>query len=128
MDDIRAAHKRAAKKYARLKNKGGSAIKKIIDEISYDVNAVRERDPAAKSTAEILLLYSGVHALLAYRLAHILYKRGDYLAARCISQTARFLTGIEIHPGATIGKGLFIDHGSAVVIGETTEIGDNCKL
>ena len=89
---------------------------------------MRERDPAAKSTAEILLLYSGVHALLAYRLAHILYKRGDYLAARCISQTARFLTGIEIHPGATIGKGLFIDHGSAVVIGETTEIGDNCTL
>ncbi len=128
MNDIRAAHKRAAKKYARLKNKGGSAIKKIINEISYDVNAVRERDPAARSTAEILLLYSGVHALLAYRLAHILYKRGDYFAARCISQTARFLTGIEIHPGATIGKGLFIDHGSAVVIGETTEIGDNCTL
>ena len=99
-----------------------------MDEIKTDVRAVRERDPAAKSDAEALLLYSGVHALLAYRVAHKLYEKKLYFTARMINQSARFMTGIEIHPGATIGKGLFIDHGSGVVIGETTVIGDNCTL
>jgi serine O-acetyltransferase len=91
---------------------------------------VKQRDPAARSesTGEILLLYSGVHAILAYRVAHKLYLSQHYLSARAVSQLARHLTGIEIHPGATIGKGLFIDHGMGVVIGETTEIGDNCTL
>lgn len=100
----------------------------IRDEIATDIAAVRSRDPAARSDLEILLLYSGVHAILAYRVAHKLYLSKHYFAARAVSQWARHKTGIEIHPGATIGKGLFIDHGMGVVIGETTEIGDNCTL
>ncbi len=93
-----------------------------------ELTSIRERDPAADSNAEVALLYSGYHAVLAYRIAHILHVRGYKVAARLISQTAKFFTGIEIHPGATIGKGLFIDHGTGVVIGETAEIGDNCTL
>lgn len=100
----------------------------VREEIAADIEAVRQRDPAARSDLEILLLYSGVHAILAYRVAHKLYLSKHYFAARAISQWARHKTGIEIHPGATIGKGLFIDHGMGVVIGETTEIGDNCTL
>ena len=103
-------------------------IAAIRDEIATDIEAVRQRDPAARSDLEILLLYSGVHAILAYRVAHKLYLSKHYFAARAVSQWARHKTGIEIHPGATIGKGLFIDHGMGVVIGETTEIGDNCTL
>ena len=103
-------------------------VKKTVDAVKEDVRTTRERDPAAKSDIEVLLLYPGVHALLAYRLAHGLYKKEHYFSARAISQTARFFTGIEIHPGATIGKGLMIDHGMGVVIGETAEIGDNCTL
>ena len=76
-----------------------------------ELTSIRERDPAADSNAEVALLYSGYHAVLAYRIAHILHVRGYKVAARLISQTAKFFTGIEIHPGATIGKGLFIDHG-----------------
>ena len=76
----------------------------------------------------MILLYSGVHAVAAYRLAHRIHENGHPFAARAISQTARFITGIEIHPAATIGKGLVIDHGMGVVIGETAEIGDNCTL
>ncbi|MCQ2426889.1 MAG: serine O-acetyltransferase [Clostridia bacterium] len=98
------------------------------DEINRDIAAVRQRDPAARGGIEVLLLYSGVHAILAYRVAHKLYKSRHFLSARAVSQLARFFTGIEIHPGATIGKGLFIDHGAGVVIGETAEIGDNCTL
>ena len=104
------------------------AISAIREEIATDIEAVRQRDPAARSDLEILLLYSGVHAILAYRVAHKLYLSKHYFAARAVSQWARHKTGIEIHPGATIGKGLFIDHGMGVVIGETTEIGDNCTL
>lgn len=100
----------------------------IKAEISEDVAAVRERDPAARSNVEVLLLYSGVHAILAYRVAHKLYLGRRYFSARAISQLSRFCTGIEIHPGATIGHGLFIDHGAGVVIGETCEIGDHCTL
>ena len=100
----------------------------VREEIATDIAAVRQRDPAARSNLEILLLYSGVHAILAYRVAHKLYLSGHYFTARAVSQWARHKTGIEIHPGATIGKGLFIDHGMGVVIGETTEIGDNCTL
>ncbi len=103
-------------------------VKNIKSEIKTDVKAIRQRDPAAKSDAEVVLLYSGFHALLAHRVAHRLYLRDHTFTARAISQAARFVTGIEIHPGATIGKGLVIDHGSGVVIGETCEIGDNCTL
>ncbi len=100
----------------------------IAEEIRSDIAAVRERDPAARSDIEVLLLYSGVHAILAYRVAHKLYLGRHYFSARLVSQWARRMTGIEIHPGARIGKGFFIDHGMGVVIGETTEIGDNCSL
>ncbi|MBQ8510198.1 MAG: serine O-acetyltransferase [Clostridia bacterium] len=98
------------------------------NEIANDIKVIRERDPAATSNLEVALLYSGFHAVLAYRLSHALYTHDKRFAARMVSQGARFLTGIEIHPGAKIGKGLFIDHGSAVVIGETAEIGDNCTI
>ena len=103
-------------------------INKIRDKINEEVASVRERDPAARSTAEILLTYSGLHAVLLHRVAHKLHQNKCYVTARIISQLGKFFTGIEIHPGATIGKGLFIDHGTGVVIGETAEIGDNCIL
>jgi len=96
--------------------------------IKKEVNAIFERDPAAKSLLEVLLCYSGLHAILFHRLAHRLHKRGLVLLPRLISQISRLLTGIEIHPGAKIGEGLFIDHGMGVVIGETAEIGDNVTL
>ena len=102
--------------------------KALCHSVREDVNAVRERDPAARSNLEVLLLYSGVHALIAHRIAHGLYLREHYFSARAISQISRAITGIEIHPGATIGKGLMIDHGMGVVIGETAEIGDNCTI
>lgn len=103
-------------------------VKKTVKDIRYDVDAIRDRDPAATSNLEVMLLYSGFHAVTLHRAAHALHKKGHKFAARAISQGAKFLTGIEIHPGATIGKGLVIDHGSGVVIGETAEIGDNCTL
>ena len=103
-------------------------IKKAADLVKYDVRAVRDRDPAAKSDIEVLLLYSGMHALLAHRVAHYLHGKKLYFGARAISQISRFATGIEIHPAAKIGKGLVIDHGMGVVIGETAEIGDNCTI
>ena len=103
-------------------------IKAVKEEIKNDVEAVKQRDPAAKNGVEILLLYSGVHAIFAYRVSHKLYLGKHFFSARLVSQVAKFFTGIEIHPGATIGKGLFIDHGTGVVIGETAEIGDNCTL
>ena len=99
-----------------------------LESVADTIVAVKQRDPAARSTAEILLLYSGVHAMMAYRIANRLHKQGKYFSARAVSQAARHLTGIEIHPGATIGKGLFIDHGMGVVIGETAEIGDDCTI
>ena len=101
---------------------------KILSEIKEEVASVIQRDPAAKSSIEVLLLYSGVHAMLAYRVSNKLYRSKHYFSARCISQIAKMFTGIEIHPGATIGHGFFIDHGTGVVIGETTEIGDNCTI
>ena len=104
------------------------ATKETVEAVKDDVKATRERDPAARSNKEVLLLYPGIHALAAYRVAHCLHENGYYFGARAISQSARALTGIEIHPGAKIGKGLMIDHGMGVVIGETAEIGDNCTL
>ena len=94
-------------------------VQRVIDEVKDEVRMVRERDPAATSDIEVLLLYSGLHAVLAHKVSHKLYKDGHTLAARAISQAARAVTGIEIHPGATIGKGFFIDHGAGVGIGET---------
>lgn len=93
-----------------------------------DVRLIRQSDPAARNTLEILLTYPTLRAIRCYRLAHWFYKRKNFTTARIISQWARSKTGIEIHPGATIGKGLFIDHGMGVVIGETAVIGDNCLL
>ncbi len=89
-----------------------------------DIQAVFDRDPAARTTLEVILTYSGLHALWSHRIANFFYRRKAFLLARIISQLSRFFTGIEIHPGATIGKGIFIDHGMGVVIGETCEIGD----
>ncbi len=100
----------------------------FIDNIKAEIQSVKDRDPAAHSSLEIILTYSGLHAVLMYRAAHWLYVKNHGILARVVSQFARFLTGIEIHPGAKIGKGLLIDHGSGVVIGETAEIGDNCLL
>lgn len=92
------------------------------------IDTVFQEDPAAKSRLEILLCYPGVHAILAHRLSHKLYRSGVPLIPRVISQIVRFFTGIEIHPGATIGRRFFIDHGMGVVIGETAEIGDDCLV
>lgn len=100
----------------------------MFDNIKADIAAVRDRDPAARSAIEILLLYPGAKAVRMYRRAHRLYEKKHYFLARLISQRAARKTGIEIHPGAKIGKGLFIDHGTGVVIGETAEIGDNCTI
>lgn len=100
----------------------------IFKDIWSDIQAVKERDPAARNALEILILYQGVHAMIAYRIAHWFYIRKFYFIARCISQISRFFTQIEIHPGAKIGKGIMIDHGCGIVIGETTIIGDNCSL
>lgn len=96
--------------------------------IKKEIQAVFERDPAAKSLLEVLLCYPGLHAILFHRLAHWLYKKGLVLLPRLISQFSRFLTGIEIHPGAKIGEGVFIDHGMGVVIGETAEVGNNVTM
>ncbi|MBR6308732.1 MAG: serine O-acetyltransferase [Lachnospiraceae bacterium] len=99
----------------------------IIKEIKEEIQLIKERDPAIHSNWEVLL-YPSFKVMLSYRRAHRLYKKGHYFWARYISQKAARKTGIEIHPGAEIGKGLFIDHGNGVIIGETTIIGDNCTL
>ena len=96
--------------------------------LKYEINNILEKDPAAKSSLEVILLYPSIHAIILYRIAHVLYNHKIYFISRALSQLARFFTGIEIHPGAKIGRGLFIDHGMGVVIGETTEIGDNVTL
>jgi serine O-acetyltransferase len=100
----------------------------VFAELRRDIQAVRERDPAARSTLEVLLCYPGVHALAFHRLAHAIWRRGWKVPARFLSHIARFFTGIEIHPAATLGPGLFIDHGMGVVIGETSEVGENVTL
>jgi len=100
----------------------------MFKRLKEDVDSVLARDPAARSRLEVLLCYPGLHAVLLHRVAHALWCRGWHLTARLISQFSRFLTGIEIHPGAKIGRRLFIDHGMGVVIGETTEIGDDVTL
>lgn len=94
----------------------------------YDIKNVLKRDPAARNFLEVLLLYPTIHVLIIYRIAHVFYKVNLKFIARLLSQIGRFLTGIEIHPGATIGEGLFIDHGMGVVIGETAEIGNDVTM
>lgn len=93
-----------------------------------EISSVMQRDPAARSRLEVFFLYTGIHALVYHRYAHFFYNHGMKFIARMISQYCKFSTGIEIHPGAVIGKGVFIDHGAGVVIGETAVIGDNCTL
>lgn len=92
------------------------------------INAALERDPAARNAVEVFFVYPGIHALIFYRGAHWLWQKHLKFLARFLAHIGRFLTGIEIHPGAKIGKGLLIDHGMGVVIGETAEIGDNCTI
>ncbi|MDA8443070.1 MAG: serine O-acetyltransferase [Peptococcaceae bacterium] len=100
----------------------------MFNRVRKDIKVIFERDPAAKSVLEVVLCYPGLHAILMHRIAHKLYGQGWVILPRLISQFARFLTGIEIHPGATIGEGLFIDHGTGVVIGETAEVGNNVTI
>lgn len=100
----------------------------MFNKLREEIASIKARDPAVRSAWEVYFLYPSFKAIRAYRRAHWFHERGHYFIARWISQNARNRTGIEIHPGAKIGKGLFIDHGAGVVIGETTEIGDNCTL
>jgi len=100
----------------------------VLRQIKNDIKAVLDRDPAARNALEVILCYPGFHAVVMHRIAHWFHIHGFKLIARMISQFNRFITGIEIHPGAKIGQGLFIDHGMGVVIGETTEIGDNVTI
>ncbi|WP_288678732.1 serine O-acetyltransferase EpsC [uncultured Clostridium sp.] len=100
----------------------------MFKNLKYDIENVMKNDPSARTKLEVLLLYQSIHVLVFYRIAHGLYKIKLFFLARLISQLGRFFTGIEIHPGAKIGKGLFIDHGMGVVIGETAEIGDNVTI
>ncbi|WP_056936200.1 serine O-acetyltransferase [Staphylococcus equorum] len=100
----------------------------MLKRIKDDVNMVFEQDPAARTTLEVVTSYAGIHAVWSHLIAHELYRKKKYILARLISQVARFFTGIEIHPGAKIGKRLFIDHGMGVVIGETCNIGNNVTI
>jgi serine O-acetyltransferase len=106
----------------------GGFVQRAFEQFRMDVEAVRDRDPAATSTLEIITTYPGLHAIWLHRVAHYLHGRGVPGLPRAISIFSRWLTGVEIHQGATIGQGFFIDHGIGVVIGETTEIGDDVTL
>lgn len=100
----------------------------FFKDLYYDAKNIKLKDPAATNVISVILLYPGFHAILNHRIAHFFYKKRLFFIARLLSQFSRFLTGIEIHPGATIGKRLFIDHGMGIVIGETAIIGDNCTI
>lgn len=101
---------------------------RFVSVIKEDIRAIFERDPAAKNVVEVLLCYPGLHAIIMHRISHGLYRRGLVILPRIISNISRFLTGIEIHPGAKIGRKVFIDHGTGVVIGETSEVGNNVTI
>jgi len=101
---------------------------KFIKEIYEDIKNIKEKDPAARNIFTVFLLYPGLHAVIFHKITHFLYIKKMYFLSRLLSQIMRFLTGVEIHPGAIIGKRLFIDHGMGVVIGETAEIGDDCLI
>src|SRR5947208_4323416 len=109
---------------------GLGTVTRVVKEVTRDVHAARDRDPAARgvSQAEILTMWPGVQALLAHRLAHVLHRVGVPIVPRTVATVVRAATGVEIHPAASIGPGLFIDHGSGVVIGETAEIGEDVTL
>ncbi|MEA4893563.1 MAG: serine O-acetyltransferase EpsC [Peptococcaceae bacterium] len=94
----------------------------------YDARSMASRDPAARNILEVIILYPGFHAVFFHRIAHFFYRIHWFFLARFVSQLSRFITGIEIHPGAKVGRGLFIDHGMGIVIGETAEIGDDCTI
>jgi serine O-acetyltransferase len=98
------------------------------EDLKEDIRTIKDRDPAAKNAVEVFLCYPGLHAIWLHRIAHALYQRGWFTTARLVSHFSRGFTGIEIHPGARIGRRLFIDHGMGVVIGETSEIGDDCLI
>jgi serine O-acetyltransferase len=100
----------------------------MFEMLKYDIEAVRERDPACRNVLEVFLLYPGFHAIILHRIAHAWWRRGLRFPARLLSFLARFFTAVDIHPGAQIGKGFFIDHGVGVVIGETAEVGDNVTM
>ena len=100
----------------------------MIKDLYLDAKNIKEKDPAAKNILEVIILYQGFHILIYHRIAHFLYKKKMNFLARLISQIGRFFTGIEIHPGAKIGKRLFIDHGMGIVIGETAEVGNDCTI
>lgn len=100
----------------------------FLKDLIEDARSIRDRDPAARTTAEVFLLYPGFHALIYHKLTHWLYLHKRFFLARMISQFARTITGVEIHPGAKIGRGLFIDHGMGIVIGETADVGDYCTI
>jgi len=103
-------------------------VKVMFSRIKSDIKAILERDPAARNAYEVMLLYPGLHAIIIHRLAHCFYMKNFRFLARIISVINRFLTGVEIHPGARIGEGVFIDHGAGVVIGETAEVGNNVTI
>lgn len=100
----------------------------MFENLKHDIKNIMDKDPAARNWIEVLVLYPCIHAIVAHRICHFLYNKKLFFLARLISQISRFFTGIEIHPGAQIGRGLFIDHGMGVVIGETTVLGDNVTL
>src|ERR1700710_2591283 len=100
----------------------------MFNRLREDIAAIRERDPAARSAWEVVTCYPGFHAVVLHRIAHACWRAGWRWLGRFVSHIARFLTGIEIHPGATIGRRVFIDHGMGVVVGETAEIGDDCTI
>src|SRR6202049_1746226 len=100
----------------------------MFNRLREDIAAIRERDPAARSAWEVVTCYPGFHVVVLHRIAHACWGSGWRWLGRCVSQFARFLTGIEIHPGATLGRRVFIDHGMGVVVGETAEIGDDCTI
>ena len=100
----------------------------MFNRLREDIAAIRERDPAARSAWEVVTCYPGFHAVVMHRIAHACWRAGWRWLARFVSQFARFITGIEIHPGATLGRRVFIDHGMGVVVGETAEIGDDCTI
>ncbi len=105
-----------------------SLVRRVAERVSEDIGTALERDPAARSRAEVVLTYPGIHALWLHTIAHGLFGRGHVTVARVVSHLNRFLTGIEIHPGARIGRRVFIDHGMGIVIGETAEVGDDCLM
>lgn len=123
-----AIYKHKIYKCLKILNIEVNLMLKTIKELYEDAKNIKEKDPAARNILEIIILYPGFHVLVFYRIAHFFYKYKRFFIARLISQFARFFTGIEIHPGAIIGRRLFIDHGMGIVIGETATIGNDCTI